>query len=188
MIQICKIKGFENIRDIYYIDENGIVISYGNYGSKILGEKKILKQYIKTGGYKNVALMDNNSKVKYIRVHRIVAAAYCNNEFDKPYVNHIDENRTNNNYKNLEWVTPKENNLHSLIKKIYMYDLTGKLIKKYDYTRLVIEDGFNQGHVCAVARGEERQHKGYIFSYEPLNKNDIVQRLSKTYFRKSRSE
>lgn len=179
---IKTIEGYENIRNIYYIDENGIVWSYGSNNLGKRNKPKKLKLYKKTGGYLNAALVTDNQKVKYIRVHRLVALAFIPNPKNKPYVNHINEIRDDNKVSNLEWVTPQENNLHSLNKKMYVYDCDGNLFKIYDYTRKCIDDGFNQGHACACARNEIKHHKNYIFSYKPLNKNQVVQRLSKPYY------
>ena len=164
MKQICKLKGYENVSPNYYIKEDGRV-----YNKKI---KKHLHLYEKTGGYLYVCLISKDvdgiiKKKEYKRVHRIVATAYCENKENKPYVNHIDENRQNNHYKNLEWVTPKENNLWSLAKKTYCYK-DGKLIKIYNSVEATRKDGFNTGHVAAVARGVEKKHKGHIFSYQKL--------------------
>lgn len=179
---IKSIKGYENIRDIYYIDTDGIVWSYGSNNLGVSDKPKELKLYKKTGGYLNTALVTDDQKVKYIRVHRLVALAYIPNPESKPYVNHINEIRNDNRVSNLEWVTPQENNLHSLKKKMYAYNEEGELFKIYDYTRQCIEDGFNQGHACSCARNEITHHKNYVFSYKPLTKIQVVQRLSKPYY------
>jgi len=179
--QISLIKEYENVKDFYYVDKEGNIFSKGNNGGKLLDKPIKKKLQIKTNGYLNVGLAMKNNTQKWFRVNRIVAAAFIENPFKKAFVNHINEVRTDNRVENLEWVTPKENNLHSLSKKMYVYTMQGKLIKTYNYTYECIKDGFNQGHACAVARGKEKTHKKHIFSYTKLNLNDIVQRLSKAY-------
>ena len=63
--------------------------------------------------YKFVGLIING-KQKRMRVHRMVALTFIDNPDNKPYVNHINGNRSDNNVENLEWVTPSDNTKHAV--------------------------------------------------------------------------
>ncbi len=73
---------------------------------------KILKNRKDKHGYFYVALC-KNSKVKAMKVHRLVAQTFISNPKNKPEVNHIDGIKTNNLINNLEWVTHNENMDHA---------------------------------------------------------------------------
>lgn len=72
---------------------------------------RILKGQNNSTGYLRVRLYKNNIAYN-MRVHRLVAEAFIPNPDNKPQVNHIDEDKTNNSLANLEWMTAKENNNH----------------------------------------------------------------------------
>lgn len=63
-------------------------------------------------GYKLVCLTVNKvRKNKYI--HRLMAEHFIDNPDNKPLVNHIDGNKSNNTISNLEWCTLSENMQHA---------------------------------------------------------------------------
>lgn len=70
--------------------------------------EKILKLLHAHDGYLDICLMRNGAD-SYYAVHRLVAAAFIPNPENKPQVNHIDGNRSNNVVHNLEWCTCQEN-------------------------------------------------------------------------------
>lgn len=90
--------------------------------------------------YKHTTLQING-KSKRFRVHRLVAIAFIPNPENKPYVNHLNGNKSDNRVENLEWTTPQENTVHawktglavSVVKKeVCQYSLSGELIATYD--------------------------------------------------------
>lgn len=181
------IKGYEGK---YQVSNLGRVKSLsrmkymGSSGYRLMPEK-ILKQANKRG-YQTVVLCNDNEH-KTTGVHRLVALSFIPNPKNLPQVNHIDENKCNNNVDNLEWVTCKENINHgtSLIKramsqrvskankKVYQYDMNGNLVGTYISTHDASrQTGFDRGaigHCCNNDVGF-RTHKGYRWSYEKENK------------------
>ena len=95
------IVGYEGL---YAITSCGKVWSYRR--------KKFLQAYTTPRGYMSVCLSKDGVK-KNCRVHRLVAQAYIPNPLGLPEVNHIDEDKTNNNMNNLEWITCQDNIIYS---------------------------------------------------------------------------
>ena len=102
-----KIQGFEN----YQVDELGQVWSLPKKTRKGTRLIKALR-HPKTG-YMYLDLC-KDGKVKKFTVHRLVALAYLPNTENKPQVNHINGDKTDNRLENLEWCTRSENQKHSI--------------------------------------------------------------------------
>ena len=95
-----------NNKEEYLIDESGSIWNKHN---------KILKSFISKNGYKSITLGNKAKKEnKGFTIHRLVAETFIPNPDNKPFVNHKDRNKLNNNVDNLEWVTERENFCHWL--------------------------------------------------------------------------
>jgi hypothetical protein len=100
--------------DRYLVYEDGSVYSTIS--------NKFLKPDIDKYGYYSYILYINGNQI-HAKAHRLVAYLFLglpNMDDDdiKYQVNHIDGNKANNHYSNLEWCTAEENNRHAREMKI----------------------------------------------------------------------
>jgi hypothetical protein len=85
-----------------------------NYGHvRSLHSNKLLRQTPTHSGYLTVCLHFANRQHKTVRVHKLVAEAFCDKEPYHDQVNHLDGNKRNNHYQNLEWSNSSSNNQHA---------------------------------------------------------------------------
>lgn len=97
---------------IYEVSNYGRVRSCHNNKYGNIKNKKLLKLQINGPGYPYI-ILHKDKQLKMVRIHRLVAEYFVPNPENKPVVNHIDANKTNNYYENLEWVTDQENRDHA---------------------------------------------------------------------------
>lgn len=103
------ITGFEGK---YQISSFGRVKSLSRKCGTVIRKDKIINPREHTSGYQIVSL-GSDYKYKNYYIHILVAKHFIDNPMSKPQVNHIDEDKKNNNMDNLEWVTRSENMTHN---------------------------------------------------------------------------
>ena len=175
---MCK----EIWRDIEGYEGLYRVSSLGNVSSI---KKKKVSVLNKSTGYLQVDLYKNNKRKKH-SVHRLVALHFLKTIEGKNIVNHLNSLKTDNRLENLEWCNKSENFLHywgksSKIgywsgkmsfdnpnsKKVLGFCFkTNKLLFVFGSASEAARNGFSQGLVSAVARGERSHHKNIIWKYE----------------------
>ena len=107
-------KPIEDYEDSYKISSFGRVksldrkIVYGEDNGQYHTKKSQILKPTLSGGYETVSLSG-----KTFTVHSLVAKHFVEAYQEGFVVNHIDYNKTNNFYKNLEWITQEDNIKHN---------------------------------------------------------------------------
>lgn len=161
------IKGYEGI---YQVSNLGKVRSLPGKSKTRCYKGKELKLTVTSIGYLSVSL----SRKTY-KVHRLVAETFIINKNNYPCVNHIDEDKTNNNVNNLEWCTYKQNNNHGTRnmrisqnegRKIIQYDLQGNMIKKWNSSAQAARHyGVKRWTISGCCAGRQHTSCGFIWRY-----------------------
>lgn len=134
----------------------------------------IMQQHISYNGYMRVGLRANGKR-SHLLVHRLVMAAFVGPCPDGKQVNHIDENRSNNQLLNLEYVTPGENVNHGTCqakkaarrsKPVSQFSLDHVFIKTFSSLKEASEFvGISHGNICSCCRGERKSAGGFCWEY-----------------------
>lgn len=189
-----EVVGYE---DLYLVSNYGRVVFktrfHNNGNGGYIRPPKLVRPMRSKNGYLQARLWrDNKEQKKYI--HRLVGEAFLPNPNNYPQIDHIDADRTNNNVTNLRWCTPTQNHLNPITRKRNSISKIGHPTLIATYSKPVVRinpsnpddikiyesptfakktEGFNQGHISAVCRGERKQHRGYkwmwLSDYEASN-------------------
>ena len=153
-----EIEGFEN----YEVSNLGKV--------RNIKSGRVLKTSLNNNGYLRLFLCKNNKR-KHLYLHRIIATAFIDNPDVKPCVNHIDENKLNNDLSNLEWCTVRENLIHGtrtkrvaekLSQKVIQLDLNDNILNVFKSMRQAErETGIDATSISACCNGKRKSAGGY---------------------------
>jgi hypothetical protein len=155
----------------------------GCYEVSNLGRVRSLKRNTTSGGLIKTfinkgyvyAHLSRNGKHYNCKVHRAVASAFIDNPFNKPEVNHIDENKENNRVDNLEWVTTKENYNHGTRieriaqknrRPVVQMTLDGDVVRIWESSVAVEkETGMRSSNIRSVCCGIVKTAYGYKWKH-----------------------
>jgi hypothetical protein len=112
---IKRIKEFPN----YFIFNIGEVFSI----KRKIFLRKCLNRPSKKDAYFQIGLKEGKI-IRVLRVHQLVAQYFVENPSRLKFVNHIDGNKLNNHFKNLEWVSASQNTKASFIQGRKIHDNT----------------------------------------------------------------
>jgi hypothetical protein len=160
MEKYCVINGFDNYA----------ISNYGNI--KNIKDNKVLTPYINENGYKEYHFCQNGIR-KSFKIHRLVALYFIDNPDQKPYVNHIDGDKSNNNASNLEWCTAKENDEHARNTGLKNENKSIVATNAITHESVVFASiseasgilGINKGTIHKVLQKKRNKTHNYFFEY-----------------------
>ena len=175
-LPVVGYEGFYEVSNMGRVRSLSRMANHRRAGFKRVVYGKVLSLTVgKRGGYLCVKLKDVG-KPMCCKIHRLVALAWIKNPNNKPEVNHIDFDKTNNTVENLEWVTMMENKKHFYDSgraksqkglkgtKIIAFTKGGEKVGEYRSIREAGRElGVHGQNICAVLKGAYQQTKGYIF-------------------------
>lgn len=164
---------------------------------RVKNKSKIMKPKIGKCGYVTYNLKTDENKTKTFFGHKLVALAFLPNTENKPSIDHIDRNRSNNDVGNLRWATHKEqssnideNRKYNTGKPILMFDMSGKFIREFpslfEATKFVDSKAIkSDANISKAALGQNFSSHGYRWEYKKP-KNYINEKW-KVYYQDSRN-
>lgn len=150
-----QIAGYED----YEISDSGLVRSLKR------GRTRVLKPAKHRDGYLIVRLCEDG-KAKHMSIHRLVAEAFIPNPSGLPTVNHKNEDKSDNNVANLEWLTVPENNRYSIDKSVIQLDRQGNVVNRFpSMTEAARQTSVAISGISRVCRGRLKTAGGYGWQF-----------------------
>lgn len=113
---------------------------------------------------------DNGSGYSYIKlsggasnhsIHRLVASSFCENPDGKKEVDHIDGNKSNNHYQNLQWLSKVEN-VGKHFRKEYVFEHSdGRKVEANNIRQFARDYNLDSSAVSKVVKGKLKSTGGW---------------------------
>lgn len=166
-----NIEGYE---DIYQVS------NFGRVKSKKYKKDRILKPKMCKSGYLQVDLYVNGvSTHKY--VHRLVLSTFNpKSDAQKNQINHINEIKTDNRLKNLEWITQSDNlkygtrteRVSKALRKskccrpVLQLTKDGFIVKRWYSISEAKRSGFSHVKISECCNGKRMYYRNYVWKFE----------------------
>jgi hypothetical protein len=185
-----EIKDFEGLYQISNLGrvkalERTVEDQDGAYGKRTRQLKeRVLISKRKKDGYREIGLSKEGQRYGFL-IHRLVADAFLDNPENRPFINHKDENKENNELSNLEWCLSEYNanygtrnerlkNHSSNSHPILQVDKKGNILAEFNNAYQAAEKIFGMEDLdvsaCGIRKcvlGYRKTYKGFVWIKKP---------------------
>ena len=166
-------KDVDDYVGIYQVSNLGKIRTFYAKNGKLSKNTRLLSGKKDKDGYLNFTLSDtkNGRKVKYVRVHRLVANAFLQNPFGKNLINHKNGIKDDNRVENLEWCTSKENTHHAFKNKLHkgvntkVY-INGEYFGNLTETAKFLKTSTGVIREWRLKKGDEFEFRGVVLNFK----------------------
>lgn len=197
------IKDYEGLYQISSLGRVRSLDRFDSIGRFIKG--KMLSYNVDKDGYSCITLCKNGGEKK-CKVHRIVAQTFIPNPDNKPCIDHINCERSDNRIENLKWCTHSENLMNPITrkkksnicreicqgsdnpnsKKIIQFSKNGDLIRLWECMKDAADNlGTNYQNISKCCRGIRKHFRDSIFEYYDTDRYLIALMIKTLNERKS---
>lgn len=149
-----------------------LISNYGNIQSICNNKSKFLKPSLESKGYLKIRFFVNNKLISR-KIHRLVAEHFLLNYDSSKQINHIDGNKINNYYLNLECVNNRENCSHYNLNRLTSSNYVGvdyqKSTKKWRARIRINNTRINLGNFINEQDARDA-YKNALIKYKITNK------------------